>query len=340
MKWIGRLQLMCRAGLSIAFVMMILTANTSAIAQRCVVIDTDAALDDYRAIAVLAPAEKIAAIVVTEGIARGPEGAAAMKEFLGRAGLSIPVLVGTTPNPQRDYHPNEQLDDWRSNAERLNGLLSSAQHPSSPSIEVIDALRPYVRECNQLTLLVIGPWTSFMRYAPELLSKVDQIIAQGRPFPDELGGEPAGFNCVYDKDSCMAAFDLLIGRQRRTGRPLKASWVDIPNGLDVCGRAEPGMDEKGIRKFAYVPSASWARQLEQAGGLALTIAAMLRANPSGLEKTSLWDDLAALYILRPDIFGVRGGHLEPCVTAQSARDLLSTFMSRKQFSSPPARGND
>ena len=37
---------------------------------RCIVIDSDADIDDMRAIATLAPKGNIAAIVVTEGIAR------------------------------------------------------------------------------------------------------------------------------------------------------------------------------------------------------------------------------------------------------------------------------
>jgi inosine-uridine nucleoside N-ribohydrolase len=317
-----------RLWLSVLLATLLFTANTAVAAQRCIVIDTDAALDDYRAISALASTGQIAAIVVTEGIARGPEGAGAMEKFLNRAGLSIPVLVGAAPRRERGYNPSEELQEWRSNAERLNGLLSTAERSLS-NIEISDALRPHVGMCDQITLLIIGPWTSFIRYAPEFLSKVDQIVAQGRPFPDELGGEPAGFNCVYDKDSCMAAFDLLIGRQKRTGKRLRASWVDIPNGPDICGTAEPGIDVRGDRQFVFSPSISWAGDLERAGGIAKVVADMLRANAKGFEKTSLWDDLAALFILRPVVFGVRGGHLEPCISAQSARELLARFMSKK-----------
>src|SRR5215207_1874379 len=34
------------------------------------------------------------------------------------------------------------------------------------------------------------------------------------PYRDELGGQPASFNCVYDHNACSAAFDLLVGRLR------------------------------------------------------------------------------------------------------------------------------
>jgi hypothetical protein len=57
--------------------------------------------------------------------------------------------------------------------------------------------------------------------------------------------------------------------------------------------------------------------------------ARIMEDPAGLQNTSLWDDLAALYLLRPDVFGrVRdpsgrsGGHLEPCVPAREVRAIL------------------
>jgi hypothetical protein len=296
--------------------------------RRCIIIDSDAALDDVRAVATLASTGRIAAIVVTEGLARGPEGAGAMAALLARGGLSIPVIPGASPNPHRGYLPDERLPAWRANAERLNGLLPAPVPLSGAPGDFVAALRHHTRGCAGISLLVIGPWTSFVRYAAELLGRVERIVAQGRPYPDEPGGEPSGFNCVYDLDSCFAAFDLLVGRQQRAGPRFRAEWADIPNSPEACGSAEPGIDARGEPLYAFRPTEAWLEELDRAGGMARVIADMLRANPEGWEQTSLWDDLAALYLLRRDIFVFRGGHLEPCIPAAAVRSLLAAAMAR------------
>jgi hypothetical protein len=48
---------------------------SASLAQSCIVIDSDADLDDFRAVAMLAPTGRVAAVVATEGIARAQEGA-------------------------------------------------------------------------------------------------------------------------------------------------------------------------------------------------------------------------------------------------------------------------
>ena len=47
------------------------------------------------------------------------------------------------------------------------------------------------------------------------------------------------------------------------------------------------------------------------------------------EVRLVWDDLAALYLLRPELFGRRGGHWEPCVSVDIVRRLLSDYMAGK-----------
>lgn len=304
-------------------------ALAEAVRGRCIVVDSDAALDDFRAVAALAPMRRVAAIVVTEGIVRSSGGG-------------------------RRYTPDARLTGWRTNAERLNGLLPAPVAASTRAADdVVAALRPHTAGCSSISLLVIGPWTSFTRYAAEVLERVDRIVAQGRPHRDEAGGQSAGFNCVYDAAACYAAFALLVGRQQRSDRQLRADWVDIPNGPEPCGSAEPGVDAKGEPLHAFRLTAEWVEELRQAGDhrrvragreaevskrsgdsrrteqllaqagqVALVVADILRANPDGSRETSLWNDLAALYLLQPDLFVVRGGHLKPCVPAATIRTLL------------------
>lgn len=304
---------------------------------RCIIIDSDGDLDDYRAVAMLALPGRVVAIVMTEGIARPVQGAGAMERVVARVrGINqergrdippIPVIPGASGNPASREPLDPDFGKWRENAERLNGLLDAPIEGSMPPpIDIAEALRKHVEGCSRISLLVIGPWTSFLRYAAEVLEKTDRIIAQGRPYPDELGGQPNGLNCIYDRDACFTAFDLLAGRQLRAGRRLRTEWVDIPGGLQSCGTAEPGVDDKGRKVHAFSPTLEWADALAQAQGLAPVLARMLRRNPAGWTRTSLWDDLAALYLMRPEIFEMRGGHLEPCVKADVVRGMLTRAM--------------
>jgi hypothetical protein len=168
-----------------------------------------------------------------------------------------------------------------------------------------------------------------MRYAPELLDRMDRIVAQGRPYPDEIGGKPSGMNCIYDLNACLAAFDMLVGRQQRMDRNLRAEWVDIPNDPVSCGSAEPGVDGEGKRLYAFSPTDKWVATLDTAGGPAKVIAEILQKNPSGWRQTSLWDDLTALYVLRSELFMVRGGHHEPCVSSDAVRRILAELLAAK-----------
>ena len=315
----------------LAAVVFLVVGYGQAVAQdlqaRCIVVDSDAGLDDMRAIAALVSTGQIAAIVVTEGIARTEQGAGAIEELLKRGGISLPVVPGRSPSLARTHEEQPNLAAWRANAERLDGLLPEPVKPTNSVPDDIGAkLVELTRHCRHVSLIVIGPWTNFMFYGPLLLEKIDRVIVQGRPDPDEIEGEPSGFNCTYDLESCLAAFDMLAGRRLRRDRRLKAVWVDIPHSPEGCGMAEPGVAPTGERVFAFSPTVSWYADLESAGGMGPVIADLLKANPDGWSKTSLWDDLTVLYVRRPDLFKAGGGHLEPCIPAETARKLLARYM--------------
>jgi len=84
---------------------------------RCILVDSDAALDDFRAVAALARTGRIA-IVTTEDVSKPSEGAGAMEALLRLGGLSISVIAGASPNPDRLYRPDPRLKiEWCPNAE-------------------------------------------------------------------------------------------------------------------------------------------------------------------------------------------------------------------------------
>jgi hypothetical protein len=88
---------------------------------------------------------------------------------------------------------------------------------------------------------------------------------------------------------------------RRSRRALGTVWVDIPQGPP----------------FLYTPTAAMVDALAKEG-LPGLVAAVMRARPQGWQGTSLWDDLAALYLLRPDVFRRVSAHHEPAVRQRDA----------------------
>ena len=63
-------------------------------------------------------------------------------------------------------------------------------------------------------------------------------------------------------------------------------------------------------------------------GLPGLLKAALLADPSQWLGTRLWDDAAALSVVKPSVFAPRGGHLEPTVGEAEFRDLVVAAINR------------
>jgi hypothetical protein len=191
--------------LTLTLVMAGLGVAPAAEPRTCLIVDTDVGLDDYRALAVVAPARDVRAVVVTEGISGVSHGATAMSMFLAGRGVSPPVLPGLAS-------PNPPAYDWlppvRAVAERMNGFLGAAV-PSVPG-RLAAGVRAAVRGCGRVEVLVLGPWTSYPVYASALGSA--RVVASGRSFAEN---NPDNFNCEYDLAACRRA-------------PRSAVYVDLP----------------------------------------------------------------------------------------------------------------
>ena len=265
--------------------------------DRCLLVDTDAALDDIRAIAALARNRRITAVIVTEGIATPRRGAMAVAHLLAAdRSLSIPIVIGSVA---ATHFSEPWLSDVRANAERLNGFLSEAVALPSGTRPVDNDVSLWTRECTDVRVVVLGPWTSFVLYAPALGTKLHQVVAQGIPLEDVPSGTPPGFNCRYDMEACRQA------NQRR--RPSSDDiWVDVPR--DVA----PPDD--------YAPTAEMIGALT-VDGLPGILRVLLRANPGGWQGTLMSDDSVAVYVLHPEAFGAKAHHVEPTVSAAEIRAL-------------------
>jgi inosine-uridine nucleoside N-ribohydrolase len=258
----------------------------------CLLVDTDAATDDFRAIAVLFPNRHLRAVVVTEGISSVSNGSTAVALLLAGGQSFAPVIQGLAAASPAVY---DWLPDARKAAERLNNYLATAVpfagNPDNLKLALLRALRG----CERLEVIVLGPWTSFVQYGPMLRPLIHRVVASGRPLSEN---NPDNFNCVYDQTACEQADHLLHSFRH-------VSWVDLPGD---------GM--------SYAPTTQMVEQLAGAGLPAL-LRALLNADTSQwLGGTRLWDDTAALYLLEREKFKPVGAHYEPAVDEDKLRGEL------------------
>jgi hypothetical protein len=253
--------------------------------RTCLVVDTDAGLDDYRALAVAAPARDLRAVVVTEGISGVPHGVTAVSMFLAGRGATPPVLPGHASPAPPAY---DWLPPVRAAAERMNNFLAAPVPAAGVPGRLSGQVKNAVQGCGRIDVLVLGPWTSYPKYRSALGGHT-RVVASGRPVAET---NPDNFNCEYDLAACRAA-------------PRGVTYVDLP--------ATP----------AYDPTAEMVARLGPAG-LPGLLRAVLEADPSQWLGTRLWDDTAALFLVHPSVFAPRGRHLEPTVGEARLRDLLVT----------------
>lgn len=260
--------------------------------QTCLIVDTDVGLDDYRAVATLLPKREVRAVVVTEGIAGVQGGSSAASMFLASRGKTPAVIPGLASTAPKAY-------DWlaaaRAGAERMNNFLHAAVPFGGSADRMTRDVGTAVRGCYRVDVLVLGPWTSYVRYASALGTNV-HVVASGRPLAEN---NPDNFNCEYDLPSCHSAVTVL-----RSARSV--AFVDLPAmGTDLT----------------YDPTEPMVAAYELAGMPGLLRAA-LQVDPSQWLGTRLWDDAAALYLLMPWKFVPVGRHLEPAVSEGTFRSLL------------------
>jgi hypothetical protein len=260
----------------------VVAGGVGASPRSCLVVDTDAGLDDYRALAVVAPARDLRAVVVTEGISGVPHGVTAVSMFLAARGATPPVLPGYASPAPPAY---DWLPPVRAAAERMNNFLAAPVPTAAVPDRLAGQVRSAVRGCGRVDVLVLGPWTSYPRYAGALWHA--RVVASGRSFAET---NPDNFNCEYDVAACRAA-------------PPGVTYVDLP--------ASP----------AYEPTAEMVGRLDQSG-LPGLLRAVLETDPSQWQGTRLWDDTAALFLVNPRVYARAGGHLEPAVGEAALRDLL------------------
>ena len=299
--WTGR-TVRCRAVAAVAAVAAVLVGFAGLCVQpawagdddqrhgraTCLIVDTDVASDDLRAFAVLFPNRSLRAVVVTEGISSVSRGSTAIALFLASAQSSAPAIPGLAADAPPAYG---WLPAARAAAERINGLLVASVPSSANPDKLKLSLFAALRGCHQVDVLVLGPWSSFVQYAPMLRPLIRRVVASGRPLAEN---NPDNFNCVYDQPACGKADEFL-----RTIR--SAVWVDLP-----------------ADGTSYPPTQEMVDRLAGAG-MPGVLQAALNADRSQWLGTRLWDDTAALYLLDRELFKATGAHFEPAIDEQTMR---------------------
>jgi len=234
-----------------------------------VIIDTDCGLDDARAISYLLGRKEvdIKAIVASEGNVTVNDAVSKVTSLLGEFNKSsIPVAYGS---PLMMKAPV-----WRGFNQQVTWGKNSGKYADKAFNLVNDILKS---STEKTTYICLGPLTNLaeiMSKSPELLKKIDRVIWYcGNIKP------PVGFNYSADEKATEIVFSSGLR-------------LDVISNLNL---PEAAFDLKlfEIAKTATTPTA--------------LIITAIHSQQAVLERLTnnhfkLWDDLAAIYLLNPELF--------------------------------------
>lgn len=332
--------------------------------DSCVLIDNDYDIDDMKAIPLVIGNKYVAALIQSEGYTLPEHSAPAVDELINnladqRNNRQIPIIVGASQSSTRDISAWWWLPFFRSMMNHSNALLATAPEPWSSDSEYVQKVVGATTDCKNVSVLILGTWTSFINYSPLIRNKIDKVVVMGQPIGDlSRTPERESFNCDYDLPACQTAMMQL--------QDLNAYFVDIPrdNGDDpnlpkgscsgmtrspncyqssfemvAGGNGSPGIAETGLAgrlkqaltnpidcsdKFTDGMPAVPSAPQSQCSGLSTWVPANVAAGP-GVE-TLLWDETAALFLVRPEAFSlyetpndpaIGGKHWEPTLVNNS-----------------------
>ena len=310
----------------------------------CTLIDTDFDLDDLMAIPLVIGHRHVAAILVTEGVVKADIGAAALARLVAEPQQrQLPVIIGATtnvPDVEIDRRWGHFLPDSRRMMHRGLGLGLPELPPNTPAGAfkgqlVQEALAP----CEQVDVLMLGPYSSFVLYSPLIRQKIGQVVIMGKRDTGDVPGVPnkSSFNCGYDFVACRQ-----VTAEQLPG--LRYAFVDLP-------RTPHDASPRGLERQVYGPTSDMVRALAPTG-LPNTLRQALMGNVPfgslgeavpGAEywaidcclrrdgKSLMWDQMAALYLVYPELFtevGGPGGHFETYLSPQAIRQVWTEATNR------------
>ena len=316
----------------------------------CTLIDTDFDLDDLMAIPLVVGNRQVAAIVVTEGVVKPDVGAAALvRLFADTPQRALPVMVGVSTelsDAQIERQWGYFLPDSRRMMHRGLGLGLPQAVPQRPAAAFnLQQLQQALSDCQQVDVLLLGPYSSFVRYSPLIRSRIGQVVIMGKPLPGEGAAAAAKlpFNCSYDLSACELA--------TKTQLPgLRHAFVDVP-------RTAMDGNARSLDAQVYGPTLAMVQGLASTGLAGRLRQALLGTVPSGSlgedvpgpdywaidcclrrsGKSLLWDPMAALYLVRPELFSQVGGpepHFETRLSPGQIRQVWTETSNRAASDRP------
>ena len=209
---------------------------TSALSKKvekheCVVIDNDLDIDDMMAIPLVLGNKHVAAIVQTEGYTLPEKSAPVVDKLINHLpdqpqNRKISIIAGGRQLNGPDLKRWPWLPFFRSIMNRANGLIPIEPTSWPANNSYPQAIAESVKDCKNVTFLIIGTYTSFNNYLSLIKDKLDRMVIMGQEIGDEsrTPGRQS-FNCDYDLEACKKAMPEL--------KRLKTFFVDIPR-LDWC----------------------------------------------------------------------------------------------------------
>ena len=303
----------------------------------CVLIDTDYDIDDLMAIPLVIGNAHVAAVITSEGYTMPQESSANLQALFAQAGnVNIPVITGASSN-RTDFSEWPWLAFFRSAMNVSNGLFGTQPTPNS-SQNYTQQVTNVLSQCQNVSVLIIGTYTSFINYSPAIQSKIDKVVIMGKNVDDPTAIRPDGtvnysFNCEYDMPACLTAMGQL--------KNLNTVFVDIPKNTTPLYEPSTAMVNAlvtnglpGVLKNAlynsYNCSSFYTADMPIISGTPCTsestwVPADVAAGPGG--HMYLWDETAALYLINPSAFSPVGGHVEPTVINGSYQETLNNLQA-------------
>jgi hypothetical protein len=225
--------------------------------QECVILDNDFDIDDMQAIPLVLGNKHVAAIIQSEGYTLPAQAAPAVNALVNLIpdrpnSRKIPIIVGGKQAQSPDLNRWPWLPFFRSMMNLSNGLLTSAPRPWPYHADYPKQVLDSVRDCETVSILLIGSYTSFNNYLPLIKDKVRRVVIMGEPIGDESrtpGRE--SFNCSYDFEACKKAMPVL--------KQLKTFFVEVPRLSDCSNTKRPA-------QHCYSPSLAMVQGEKMANG--------------------------------------------------------------------------
>ncbi len=239
--------------------------------KHSIIIDTDCAIDDMRAISLLLslPTITIKAIMVSDGALTPKEGAIKIRSLLQEFNRdSIPVMIGE----KKDIHPS-----WREFNRQLSwGKETNIQHKPIQLKEIASII---TNSKEEITLVCLGPLTNIA----QLIKKHSNIISnvEDMLWYNESINPLKGFN--YESDT--AATKLLFSSSIK---------IKILSNLNI----EDAVFDANLFNFCKNTNTIQAKAIYNTHNQPLVIK---KINENHFK---LWDELVAAFLTNPELFSI------------------------------------